>query len=203
MKRLSAFLLFALLATLVVAIPASAVQLQAGWYAQFGYVGLGGDQWDTEPPQLWEEGWTPTSSLGQQGSMLVEEPNPVAPGSRRVTLTQGFAADPGIIFEDAGTYPGAYPYYNWVTVWWQTNYDAKRLQLQLFRHHQGRPDELVWRQTTSDAAIGHGNVWNSYPLQSGEQIVFRLAVIPEPQGLTIVSAGIVLGLALIRRRIRK
>ena len=52
MKRLSAFLLFAFLATLVVAIPAHAVQLQAGWYAMFGGVSMEG--FDEDPGQPYE-----------------------------------------------------------------------------------------------------------------------------------------------------
>jgi hypothetical protein len=193
MKRLSAFLLFAFLASLVVAIPANAVQLQAGWYAEFAYVWLAGEQWEPEYVP-WEVEWLPTSPLGQQGHLLIEGVYPSPQSSRKITITESFASEPGVIFEDSGTFDRSKPYYSNLRVSWMTNYDGSTIQLQLYRRRAGYNDELVWRQTASGYALDYGDVWNASPILPGDDVVFKLVVSPEPPGMLVLGAGMLIGL---------
>lgn len=72
MKRLSAFLLFAFLAVLVLAIPAPAADLQAGWYAKVPTVSIW--QYDDQGRLfLRADGYFYDTPPGQYGPFLVTD----------------------------------------------------------------------------------------------------------------------------------
>ena len=173
---------------------AQAVEVEAGWYVKFGEISLQGYY----GPDEWVENWYPESALGQSGILFVEEGTPFW-RSRKTTVTADTYVEPGVLFEDYGSYAGQYPYYQLVNMAWETDYDATRVQLRVFRHRGGGADELIWSQTQSGYAVGGANIWNSYPLQDGEQIVVRLVAIPEPSSLAGISAAVVWCLILRRR----
>ena len=183
--RKPAVLLAVVLLLLALAQAGQAVELEAGWYVKFGYISLVG--WDG--PDEWMVSWLASSDLGKIGPLLVEDGGSTYLYGRVITVPSHSTTEPGIVFEDFGSDTSYYPYYQFLQLAWQTNYDANRLQLQVFRHKDGHEDELVWRQTESGVMHGHGNVWYSHPVQAGEDVVFRLVAIPEPSGLLACTAG--------------
>ena len=194
MKRLAVVMVLSSL--LALGKSAQAVQIEAGWYAICDGIDLLGDG-----PDPWGARWYATSALGQFGPLLVENVGPPDHG-RKVTVLENVTAEPGaVLFEDYGRYTGVDGYrYVFVDIGWRTDYDANRIQLRLYRHLKGSPDELVWSQTQSGYELGHGNVWSSYPLLSGEEVVLRLVVVPEPASLAGLAVGA--GILLLRTRRR-
>lgn len=125
---------------------AHAVDLQQGWYARFEYVMLEGGHM---PWEGWGTDWYPTSNLGQYDSIKVEEGSRPAAHGRTISILGDTTVDSGILFEDRGNFAQVDPYYGIANMTWETSYDASKLLLQVFRSHEGQPDELVWSQNQS------------------------------------------------------
>lgn len=200
-----AFLL-SMLSLFLLAGTAHAVTLQQGWWVRYEYVSLYGHEGpESAPITSWGTGWYPTSTLGLYGPIRVEEGAYPFTRGRTVTIVQTTNAEPGVFFEDYGSYTSAGPYYQDISLTWQTDYDASRLQLQVFRHKSGQADELVWQQTASGYTVpplGQYDIWHGAPLLDGEQVVVRLVVVPEPSGL-LVLGGALPSFAWLMRRAAK
>ena len=183
--RKPAVLLAVVLMSLALGQAGQGVDLEAGWYATCHGITLLGDG-----PDPWGATWYATSAMGEFGPILVENVGPPNIG-RKITILEDLTIAPGaVLFEDYGTYAGVEDYlYPFVDVGWETNYDANRMQLRLYRHVEGSSDELVCSQSQSAYQLGHGNVWSTYPLLSGEQVVLRLVVVPEPASLLALAVG--------------
>lgn len=179
----------------IIAQCAPAVDLQAGWYVSYSWVSLEGMQ---SVDNSWATPWSPTSSLGNTGYLRVDATAPAVSGGRMISVLADESMDGGTVFEDYGTYSAPYSYYQFVKVGWETNYDASRLQLQVYRHVDGLTDQLVWSQSQSGYQVGFSNIWNTSPLLAGQSVVFRVVAVPEPSGsviMLILASG-----ACFRRR---
>jgi hypothetical protein len=156
------------------------------------------------PDQSWGVNWHATSPTGQFGPLLVEASSPTTSYGRKLTITETSDATPGVLFEDRGTYSSGYPYYQRVSVDWQTNYDSSKLQLRMYRHRPGwTDDELLWSQTESTLHVGWKMI-SCYPyMQSPDSLVFRLVVVPEPSSIVVLSAGMLFAVGAVMRRSRR
>ncbi len=196
MKRLMLFLLLVFITVLALPGPSHAVQLQQGWYAEFAYIVLGGSAY---PDQYWDVSWYATSPTGQFGPLTVAASSPATSYGRRLTISQTAEVASGMIFEDWGTYSSSAPYYDQIRFSWRTNYDARVLQLRMYQHRSGwAEDQLLWTQSLSEAAVNRETLWTG--VQSGDSVVFRLVVVPEPSGLSLIATGLFLMMCKIRRR---
>jgi len=185
----------AIAVVLLLAGSCQAADLQAGWYARLECAELIG--W--EGPESWVIDWTPASGLGQVGPLLVEEDPYYPPHGRRLTLTEDAAVSPGILFEDTWVPDWTHPSYGELGLLWDTDYDASKMQLQVYLHRGDGEEELVWNQSRSGHAWGGEDILLSLRLQPGDSVAFRLLVIPEPTGLAALAAAFAI-LVLGRRR---
>ncbi|MEI6913729.1 MAG: hypothetical protein WCL39_01205 [Armatimonadota bacterium] len=178
--------------------PVHAVQLEQGWYVGFDGVGIFGNDYSTG--QEWMETWKPESSQGVFGFLRVDNVSPyIAPG-RTVTIIGSTSVSAGIIFEDTGaTLPEA-PFWTFIDFSWKSNCDLSKLQLQVWTRRPNQPDRLLWTQQKWAGVVRlptYGMV------KSGDNVIFRLAVVPEPSGLSFLSvltAVYLLGCLRIRNR---
>ncbi|MEI6913728.1 MAG: hypothetical protein WCL39_01200 [Armatimonadota bacterium] len=166
----------------LVSTPVHAVQLEAGWTAQFSI----GDLRGTNEIGDWGGTWVPVSLTGQFGPLDVEpNPWPVSFG-RLVTVTHAAEVGTGPLWEDRGTIPDFFLYYQTVSISWYTNYDAGRLRLQLIDQTQ-YGSGVVWEQKISGPAIGRTNL-SIILLAPTDHLVVRLSVVPELPGWMVLGS---------------
>lgn len=195
MKRLSAFLLFAFLATLVVAIPAHAADLQAGWYAK---------AWS---PYLWQydqqgnlfiraEGYFYDTPVGQYGPFSITGSD-IWRNASVLTTAYGVGPDASLImpltFGVTLGEPIAY-----LSLPWETDYDSSQIRLEFWRTRYSGAQELLWAQTQSGSTSGGATVLANAEYEG--QFFVKLTVIPEPTSVTIFTAGLAALSAVKRRR---
>jgi len=167
--------------------PVHAVQLEVGWYAVFGDSQL--YAYDLGNHAGWGSDWYPASSIGSTGLLQVSDGG-LVPNGRTVTITQNADVRPGVLFEDVGSYTMSGPYYEDFMFGWTTNYDTTKLQLQVVRRGIDGQKTVVWFQPSSGGQVGLSNALAYQPpLVDGEQIGFRLIVVPEPAAATVLVLG--------------
>ena len=186
MRKLSALLLFAFLASLVVAIPAPAADLQAGWYAWPLSVQVMADD-GTGYPYLRASGWftTPPGTYGpfavSQGdypqtlwrrATVTSDVNGLGPGDSLI-LPMGFGMTIGERFM-------------YIHVSWGTDYDASQMRLELWRNRYGGVTERVWAQELS--GIRSGSVDTLYGGEFEGTFFYKIAVVPEPSALVCLAS---------------
>jgi hypothetical protein len=200
MKRVFGLLLVLAALLVLSASVLSAVELQQGWYARFGFVDLGsrvpaGDHMDE-----WLTQWLPASALVTTGPILVQQAEPAFHFGRSVSISANTQVSPGVVFEDVGAFTFQWPYYQYVSFSSETYYDANIMQLQILRRRAGSQDELLWAQSAS-WHVGSGmELWPFSNIISGDQIVFRVVALPEPSGIVGVVVGVAFAFSLLRRR---
>lgn len=179
---------------------ANAVDLQKGWYVCFGNVILEGYDGNLGAP--YSTSWHHTSSLGQFGPFEVS--NWLGyPSTRKITITDNVSVEPGVLFEDSGSYNSGGRMYSKACVSWETNYNADNIRFQLYRRQAGKEDQLVWQQAVSRlqrTPEGDGNIWESYFIQPDDQLVFKIVAVPEPMSLSVLACGASLLFCKFRRR---
>jgi hypothetical protein len=177
MKRLSAFLLFAFLATLMLAIPALAADLQEGWYA-----------WPMSVDVYADVAGGPYGDTGWRKATVTSNAYGAGPADS-LLLPMGFGMTIGERFM-------------YIHVSWATDYDATQMQLELWRNRYGGATERVWAQPLSGTRSGSFDT-----LYGGEfegTFFYRVAVIPEPAScLSLATMVSIMGLAVLVTRRKK
>jgi hypothetical protein len=198
MRKLSVFLLFAVLLTLVLAIPAPAADLQAGWYARM--YGIHVIQYDAYgQPYIRATGWfvTPPGTYGPFA--LTDEPFH-SRDSREVTVPADVSGvGPSANLDlPIGTGMTIGDPIAWVEFFWETDYDASQMRLELWRGRYGGSTERVWSQQQSDHRYWSESLLHNTELEG--ELFFRIAVVPEPSSLAMFLAGVGTAAALMRKR---
>lgn len=199
MRKLSVFLLFAVLVSLVLAIPAPAANLQAGWYVRVSSVHIW--QYDQlNSPFIRDEGNFYDTPPGQYGPFQVSDGTYHSPIDRWVSVPATVSAGPGdslimpLTFGMTLGEPIAY-----LSFYWETNYDPSQMRLEFWRqNYYTSVQELLWAQTLSGYRYGGATALTNATYDS--QYFVKVAVIPEPSSMIIFSAGLGILLALRRRR---
>jgi len=177
MKRLMILIALCLFPSLVCT-PVHAVQLEQGWYARFGFVGLIGN--DKSLHTEWGSPWRPTIPLGNSGPLTVTDALPSFLSGRTFKISRTFVVSPGLLIEDEGLIVSPAPEFHQLGFSWESSYDATRLQLRVVRRKSDQSDEIIWTQTESGYQVGPGDCsFVSRPLINGEKIVFQLVAVPE------------------------
>lgn len=181
MRKLSALLLFAFLATLVLAIPAPAATLQEGWYANVaGLWVYQYDQWGY--PFIRSAGSFYNTPPGQYGPFQVTDGTYHSSGERYVSVPAQVSAGPSdtlAIPVSFGMTLGEQIAYMQIS--WGTNYDPSQMRLQLWRQRYDGSDQLVWSELGSGVQGGaeyihYGNIFEG-------DYYFEVEVVPEPQAI--------------------
>ena len=200
MKRLSAFLLFAVLVSLIAAIPAPAADLQAGWYA-----------WPFSP-QIFIDDGLGNPTLRSSGDFIT------APGTygvftvtggpfgstswRKATVTlsvNGVGPSDSLVLPLVFTMNLGEPFL-YMDISWGTEYDASQMRLELWRSRYDGSTERVWTQGLSGPQSGGPRLLYDGVYEGA--FYYQVTVIPEPSAamalLALLSMG---GVAhLLRRR---
>ncbi|HET6456697.1 MAG TPA: PEP-CTERM sorting domain-containing protein [Armatimonadota bacterium] len=199
MKRLSAFLLFAFLASLVLTIPAPAADLQEGWYVRVSSVHIW--QYDQlNDPFIRDEGDFYDTPPGQYGPFQVSDGTYHSTIDRWVSVPSAISAGPGdslvmpLTFGMTLGEPIAY-----LGFYWETNYDPSQMRLEFWQeNYYTSVQELLWAQTLSSYRYGGATPLTDATYEG--QFFVKIAVIPEPSSMIIFSAGLGILSALRRRR---
>jgi hypothetical protein len=175
-----------------------ALTLQEGWYAWFG--GVYAQVTYYPSGESYYAFWQPTTSLGQYGPVTVGLWEGYS-STRRVTVPADASVSPGVLFEDAGSFSGLDREFSELYINWETDYDATKMRLQLFRRRAGQADHLLWEQAASGHRVADGTPMVDYPiLVPGDGLTFSIAALPEPASVTGLACGI--GLLALRSRRR-
>lgn len=203
MKKLAVVL--AVAASLATAHAADAANLQAGWYAKIGNVGLSG--FDPNSGRDFARGWSATSPLGKFGPFDVThptEPDPLFP--QRViavpSTVSGVAA--GTAVYEYGVLDAPLPApATYMSVAYETSYDAAQMMLQLCVQHSNGQSELVWGESRSGHHIGNvGVLWPGQSILPTDTLYFSVVVVPEPSQCAMLALYM-LGLLCVRRRMAR
>ena len=185
MKRWMILIALCLFPSLV-STPVQAVQLEQGWYAKWGWTALYGH--DNLTNSQFGVSWYPTSPTGDSGPINIQSWGYLTHG-RIVTVSLAVDMPTGTLFEDFGRYyhvPNNA--YDQLYFEWETNYDAAKMQLQVIRKHLDGASELFWTQSLSGHQFAAADFTHVIPIiRDGEQIVFRLAVVPELPGWVVLG----------------
>lgn len=184
MKRLSAFLLFALLATLILAASAPAADLQAGWYAhvsgitvyQYDYYGY---------PYIRASGWfvTPPGAYGP--FVLTDGPYHSRSYREASVLADAQGVGPSSSLDlPVGTGMTIGEPIAWISIGWETDYDPIQMRLEFWHTKSNGQQELVWFQPTGGHKYGSADVLYDTHLEGLH--FFKLAVAP-PEGFSDLS----------------
>jgi hypothetical protein len=195
------FLALAISALMMLEQSASAVDLEAGWYAKFGGVLLNGLDYYDPDPMWYASEWSTTSPLGPAGPLLVAEGGPLYSRGCAISVPQDTSVAAGVLFQGCGYYDRSWPQYDLVTFCWETNYDAAKLRLELVLIRNTGEEQLLWYQGISGHAVEPYEGLNfPAPLRNDEDIEFRLVAVPEPSSAVMVSGLMLLVFKLRRRR---
>ena len=188
--------LLAVMIVLTLGQACQAADLQAGWYAKLGGVALFG--WDG----VQERGidWHFVGGLGTFGPFEVTNPDPVWPERTVSVPDDALEVVPG-----TGVWLWGEPevtvdfVVQAVSIFWDTDYDATQMRLELLMYNETEGFALLWSQTQSGYYGGAGNVLGEYQtIPMGYAPVFRVRAVPEPSSLMTVCG--LLGAFLLRRR---
>ena len=193
------FAVFAVVLFLLSTQVTQAATLEEGWYVKLGLVDVRG--WDGTSYCVID--WNFTGDLGMVGPFSVTSPDPV--WARRMvsvdSTVSGIAPGTSVYLWGTPvtevTFPitGVVPYYD-------TDYDASRMRLQLLMYHADAGYTILWEQNRSGVWGDAGSVLSqNQSIPIGYTPVFRVTVIPEPMSLIVLSSGLI-ALAFSLRRER-
>ena len=86
----------------------------------------------------------------------------------------------------------------WIEMVWATNYDPSQMRLELWRQRYDGSNQLVWAELRTGVQGGAANIHFDQALEG--PYYFKVAVIPEPCGATILSFSIGALLVMLRKR---
>jgi hypothetical protein len=187
MRKLSALLLFAFLASLMLAIPAPAANLEAGWYARiqgimlYTYDYLGN-------PTLADDGYFHQTPPGQYGPFLVTGGPDNVEYTRYISVPTGASAGPEATLDmpiSFGIMPGTKIAFLSTTI--GTNYSSSQMYLDLWRTQYDGTHELIWEQRLGGQQSFSGHIANDIYFEG--PFHFTLNVVPEPCGVALFLGG--------------
>ena len=194
------FAVFAVLLLLSLSQVTQAVTLEEGWYVKLGGVALFG----FDPVLSFYTGadWHFTVDTGDQGPFNVASPDPVW-AERMVSVPEtvtGVIPGASVYLWGEPTYPVTYAITE-VGFFWETNYDASRMRLDLLAY-DGAGFTLLWSQDNSGLDSGFRNVLTaSQSIPVGSVPVFRVTVVPEPSSMLAMIGCVAGAVFVLRRRI--
>ena len=198
MKKITVVL--AVLLLLALAQMGQAADLQAGWYIKLGGVGLFGAI--PQSPYYTGTDWNFTTELGTYGPFEVTSPDPVW-AERMVSVpvsVTGVSAGTSVYLWGQPIDPVYYPVDD-VSFHWETNCDKSVVQLELLMYSPSSGYTKLWSYSQSPYTSDASNVL-TFPqkIPVGYVPVFRVSVVPEPNGLLALLTGAGLMVGFLRRR---
>jgi hypothetical protein len=177
-----------------------AADLQAGWYVKLAGVGMFGPI--SEPPYRTGTGWNFTGELGMYGPFEVSSPDPVW-AERMVSVpvsVTGVAAGTSVYLWGQPTWAVYYPV-DALDFYWETNCDKSVVQLELLMYNPSYGYTKLWSYSQSPYNSGFDNVL-TFPqeIPIGYVPVFRVSVVPEPNGVIVLLTGAGAVFGFLRRR---
>ncbi len=194
MKRFTAILVVIVLAVLSQA--GQAADLKAGWYVKLASVALYNSQHQVGTR------FNFTGDLGASGPFYVSSPDPLW-AERMVSVPVSAVGVPGGTSVYLWGTPQTIPNYviDSVSFAWETNCDSSIMQLQLLMYKPDVGYTLLWSHNQSGYNSDNGNVLRpGLVIPVGYMPVFRVTVVPEPNGLLVLIAGSGALFGLLRRR---
>jgi len=184
MKKTAAIIVVLLLLTAQACL---AVDLEAGWYANLGLVDIHG--WGPSGEVV--VSWNFTGALGPQEPFEVTSPDPVW-ARRSVTVLQtttGIAPGTAVYLWGEPVTPITFDIID-VVPYWETDYDATRMQLQLLSYSPQTGFTLLWSQTASGHNLSFSGLLSGFQeIPLGAEPVFRVIVVPEPCSFAVLVAA--------------